>query len=179
MAKRLLVVNQKDQIIRTDTVEKCHKGKGILHRAFTVFIFNDKGQLLIQQRSKFKKLWPLFWETSCSSHPQKRENCLEVAKKRLKEELGIKCPPQFLTKFRYQAPYKKIGSENEICWLLVGKYNGKISADQKEINNWKWVSLKELAQDVKKTKNKNKYTPWLKIGLEKYLKFKWTKKKKI
>ena len=85
MPGKLLIVNKKDEILRSETKEKCHEGKGILHRAFSVFIFNNKNQLLLQKRSKFKLLWPLYWSNSCCSHPKKGENIQSAAKKRLKE----------------------------------------------------------------------------------------------
>lgn len=174
MEKRLLVVNQKDQVIRTETAENCHKGKGILHRAFSILIFNKKNQVLLTKRSKVKKLWPLFWDASCNSHPQKGENYVGAAEKRLKEELGFTSSLKLIDKFQYQGRYinagKNLGSENEICALLIGEYAGRIKPDPKEIGGWKWVNLKTFGKDI--AKNPQKYTPWLKIGLEKYLKFK-------
>jgi isopentenyl-diphosphate delta-isomerase len=163
--KKIVLVDKKDKIVGYGDKEKCHQGEGILHRACIVFVFNQNGQLLIQKRSKLKKLWPLFWDNSCSSHPQKGETYLKTIKRRLKEELGFSCQPKFVDKFQYQARYKNIGSENEVCAVFVGKYNGKIKPNPKEIANWKWVELREFKKDI--IKNPNRYTPWLKIGLTK------------
>ena len=169
--KKLLLVNKKDEVIGYETKENCHKGKGLLHRAFSVYLFNNKGQLLIQQRSKFKKLWPLYWANSCCSHPWKGESYAEAGEKRLKEELGFTCSLKMVDKFQYQAQYKDIGSENELCAILVGEYNGEqIKKNSKEVANYKWVSADVLKGDFKK--NPNKYAPWLKIGLKRYLKIK-------
>ncbi len=167
MAERLLIVDENDKIVGTETKEKCHERKGILHRAFTVFLFNDKGQLLIQKRSKLKKLWPGYWENSCSSHPLKGESYVRAGERRLKEELRISCRLKFLDKFQYQAFYKNVGSENEICAILIGKYNGKIKPNPKEVAAWKWIGLEELEKEIEK--NPQKYTPWLKIGLKKLM----------
>ena len=170
---KLILINKKDEIVGYENKEKCHRGKGILHRAFTVFVFNDRNQVLIQKRSRLKKLWPLFWESSCSSHPCRSETQLRVAKRRLKEELGINCSLQTIGKFQYQAPYKNFGSENEVCAILVGKYNGDPKPDPKEVASWKWIEIKELQKNI--DKNPKKYTPWLKIGLKKLIALKKSK----
>ncbi len=166
--KKLLLVNKKDEVIGPETKEKCHEGKGVLHRAFSIYIFNAKGRLLIQQRSKFKKLWPLYWTNSCCSHPNKDESYVKTGEKRLKEELGFTCPLKMIDKFQYQAQYKDVGSENELCAILTGEYNGKIKSNIKEVASWKWIDVNKVKGDFKK--NPDKYTPWFKTGLKKYLK---------
>lgn len=167
---KLLVVDKNDKILGFEDKEKCHQGKGILHRAFSIYLFNDKGQLLIQQRSKFKKLWPFFWANTCCSHSYKGEDYVKAGERRLKEELGLVSPLQMADKFQYQAKYRDVGSENEICAILKGKYNGNIKPDPKEIADWKWVDVEKLKNDFKK--NPEKYAPWLKIGLKRYLEIK-------
>lgn len=169
--KKLLLVDKKDKVIGFETKEKCHQGKGILHRAFSVYIFNDKGQLLIQQRSKFKPLWPLYWwAPTCCSHPRKGEEYIDAGERRLKEEFGFTCSLKMIDKFQYHAKYKDVGSENEMCAILIGRYNGKTKANSKEISDWKWVSVSKLQNDFKK--NPDKYVLWLKTGLKRYLKIK-------
>ncbi len=168
--KKLLVVDKKDRVLRLESKEKCHRGKGILHRAFSVYIFNDKNQLLIQQRSKFKKLWPFYWANSCCSHIRKGEDYLRAGERRLKEELGFTCPLKLVDKFQYQAKYKNIGSENEICAILIGRYNGKekTKKNPQEVKDVKWVNVEKLKKDF--NENPQKYAPWFKIGLRRYLK---------
>ena len=161
---KLVVVNKDDEKIGLEDKLKCHLGKGILHRAFTIFIFNSKNQLLIQKRSKNKFLWPLTWEASCSSHPLQNEDYITAGKKRLKKELGFSCRLKFQDKFRYQTKYKNIGSEYEVCALLIGKYNGRVIANPKEVTDWKWVDVKTLKKDL--VKNPKKYCSWLKIALK-------------
>jgi len=168
--KKLILVNKKDKVVGFETKEKCHQGKGILHRAFSIYLFNNKGQLLIQQRSKFKKLWPLYWANTCCSHPRQDESYVKAGERRLKEELGFSCFLKMVDKFQYQAKYKNVGSENEMCAVLVGEYDGKVKANPKEIAAWKWVDVGKLKEDFKK--NPGRYTPWLKIGLKRYLKIK-------
>lgn len=163
---KLILANKKDKKIELKNKKKTHSGRGILHRAFTIFVFNSKNQLLIQKRSKDKFLWPLIWEASCSSHPLPKENYISAAKKRLKKELGFSCKLKLLGQFQYQANYKNIGAENEICAFLTGEYNGKIKPNKKEIAEYKWIKIKELKKDL--IRNPKKYAPWLKIALKKY-----------
>lgn len=166
----LVLVNKKDKVVGFETKEKCHQGKGILHRAFSVYLFNNKGQLLIQQRSKFKKRWPLYWANTCCSHPRKDESYVKAGERRLKEEFGFSCSLKMVDKFQYQAKYRDVGSENEMCAILVGEYNDKIKANPKEIADWKWVDIDKLRDDFRK--NPGRYVPWSKIGLKRYLKIK-------
>jgi len=168
--KKLILVNKKDKVVGFETKEKCHQGKGILHRAFSIYLFNNKGQLLIQQRSKFKKLWPLYWANTCCSHPRQDESYVKAGERRLKEEFGFSCFLKMVDKFQYQAKYKDVGSENEMCAVLVGECDGKVKANPKEIADWKWVDIDKLQDDFKR--NPDKYAPWFKIGLGRYLKIK-------
>jgi isopentenyl-diphosphate Delta-isomerase len=168
MEEKLLIVDEKDNIIATETREKCHSGDGILHRAITSFVFNDKGQLLITQRSNLKKLWPGSWDTSCSTHVYENETYEKAGERRLPQELGFSCKLKFLLKFQYQVKYKDIGSENEVCALLIGKYNGQITPNPQEVMDYKWIPADKLEEAI--SKNPEKYTPWLKIALKEYLK---------
>lgn len=162
MNKKLIIINNKNEVIGIETKEKCHAGEGILHKAIAVFIFNYKDQLLLTKRSKFKNLWPGFWDTSVATHIYPNETSEKSGKRRLFQELGIRYKPKFLFKFQYKAKYKNIGSENEICDILVGRYNGEIKPNPKEIGDYRWVSLDKLRRDI--SRNPNQYTPWLKIA---------------
>ncbi len=166
--KRLLVVDNKDNILYKETKTRCHKGRGVQHRAFSILIFNNKNELLIQKRSKYKKLWPLYWSNSCCSHPTKDEHYERSAKKRLKEELGFTCKLKFLYKFRYKAKYKNIGSENELCAVLIGRYNKKPKINKKEVAEFKFISLKKLKEDIKS--HPQEYSPWFKLEIKYILK---------
>ena len=165
-----MLVDKNDKVIGTKEKMKCHEGEGVLHRAFSVYIFNPKGELLIQQRSKQKHLWPLHWSNSCCSHPRKGETYVDSSERRLEEELGFTCALRSVDQFQYRAKYKDVGSENEILTVLVGVYDGEVDPDPGEINKWKWISLEKLKDDIKK--NPDLYTPWFKKGLERYLKIK-------
>ena len=160
--KEVILVDKNDKKVGKKDALSAHFGDGLLHRAFTIFIFNKKGEILLQKRSKEKFLWPQYWECSCSSHPEPGENLLTSAKKRLKEELGISCNVKKVGKFYYFANYKKRGSEKEICWLLVGNYQGKISPNKKEVAKIRWISPQELKKEIEKSPQK--FAPWLKIA---------------
>jgi isopentenyl-diphosphate delta-isomerase len=165
----LTVVDKKSNIIGYEEKEKCHDGGGILHSAFSIFIFNDKKQLLIQQRSKYKRLWPLHWSNSCCSHPRAKETLKAAAERRLREELGFSCNLKYLYKFRYFARYKHFGSENEICSVLIGKSNNGIILNPREIADCKWVNITELINEIHQ--NPDKFTPWFKIEIKDILSY--------
>lgn len=166
--KKLVLVNKKDEQIGLAEKDAAHQGRGALHRAFSVYIFDDKGRLLLQQRSRRKKLWPLFWSNSCCSHPREGENYEAAGERRLREELGFTVRLRLADKFQYQASYKDIGSENEICAVLIGRYNGEAALNREEAAACKWIALKELERDI--SKNPARYTPWLKIALKRKFK---------
>lgn len=181
--KKVVLVNKKDEVVGLENKVKAHLGQGILHRAFTILVFNKKGEVLLQKRAKEKMLWPLVWETTCSSHPLENETHKEAGEKRLKQELGFSCPLKLIDKFVYRSVYKNgstgsprvIGAENEVCGLLKGEYNEGVKADPKETAEWKWVGLSELREDIKN--NPEQYAPWLKIALQKITKINKSLKK--
>jgi isopentenyl-diphosphate delta-isomerase len=159
--EKLIVVNKDDEELDYKTKAECHQGHGILHRAFSIFIFNDKLQLLLQQRSEQKLLWPMFWSNSCCSHPRKGEIYKIATKRRLKEELGLETPLIYLYKFQYQASFGSIGSENELCSVFIGKTNETVSINQNEIAEWKFVDLNLMDEILQQ--EAQVYTPWFKM----------------
>ena len=167
----LIVVDKHDTIIDYKSKIDCHQGDGILHRAFSIFIFNDDGQLILQKRSNKKWLWPHYWSNSCCSHPRKGEKVEEAAYRRLKEELGIESPLTFLFKFQYSVPYKNVGSEREMCSVLIGKSNSHISPNKNEIDEWKYMDIEKLDENM--SVNPDKYTPWFKLEWERIKKDHW------
>ncbi len=166
--KQLVLVDENDNVIGSETKEKCHDGNGILHRAFSVFIFNSKNRLLIHKRSGQKRLWPLFWTNTCCSHPSEDETYEQGGERRLKEELGLSCSLKFLYKFQYQVPFEDRGSENEMCAILIGRCDSDPSPDPEEVAEWKFMDLEELQKDIEQ--NPEKYTPWFKMEMERLLK---------
>jgi len=137
-----------------------------LHRSFSIFIFNSKGELLIQQRAKSKYHSPLLWSNTCCSHPRPKEKLIEAAKRRLKEEMGIKASHlKELSTFTYKA---KSGNfiEHEFDHVFVGKFDGNPKPNKKEVEGFKWINLQELKRDMKKYPRK--YTFWFKRMMKLY-----------
>jgi len=157
----LILVNVEDNVLGYETKEKCHQGKGKLHRAFSIFIFNGNKELLVQKRSALKPLWPLYWSNSVCSHPRQGEADLDAAYRRLKEEIGLETPLQFLFKFQYRASFKGIGSENELCSVYIGKTDVPIVANPEEIAEWRYTDLEELDREIKA--HPEMYSPWFKM----------------
>ena len=158
---QLILVNEDDRKLGYTSKSECHEGEGKLHRAFSVFIFNSSGQLLIQKRSSHKELWDLHWSNSCCSHPRKNERTKTAAIRRLKEELGIVCKLHHIYKFIYHAQYKDVGSEHEFCHVFVGLFDGEIQANPEEIDDWKFIKIDDLEKELS-TSGEN-YTPWMRM----------------
>ncbi|UCF65709.1 MAG: isopentenyl-diphosphate Delta-isomerase [bacterium] len=157
----LILVNESDKEIGHKNKLACHQGNGILHRAFSIFIFNDAGKVLMQKRSSEKKLWPLFWSNSCCSHPRKGEKIEKATHRRMEEELGFRTDLQFIFKFQYQANYLDIGSENELCSVYIGKSIAVVRPNKNEIEEWQYLSVQELDQKIED--DPTQFTPWFKI----------------
>lgn len=166
--EQVILVNENDEEVGLEEKVTAHLDTGKLHRAFVVFIFNDKKETLIAKRSDGKMLWPLFWDSACVSHPRKDESYEKAGERRLAEELGFSCELEVVDKFQYQEKYKNIGSENEVCATLVGSYTGKIEPNKEEIADFKWISLKDLQEDI--NMNGEKYAIWFKIAFGRLIK---------
>jgi isopentenyl-diphosphate delta-isomerase len=157
----LILVDSSDNEIGFLSKSECHMGAGQLHRAFSVFIFNSSGEVLIQKRSPQKELWGLHWSNSCCSHPRKNENIESAVNRRLAEELTIQCPIHFLYKFTYQENFGNVGSEHELCYVYVGLFDGEIKADPNEVAEYKFLSPEKLDREIK-TSSEN-FTPWMQM----------------
>ncbi len=175
--EKLILVDPEDHVIGYENKDVCHQGEGILHRAFSIFIFNDKLELLLQQRSKDKKLWGLYWSNTCCSHPRKGETYEQATLRRLKEELGFEAPLTFLFKFQYQARFGEIGSENEVCSVYVGKSNQLPSPNPNEIADWKYISVEQLENEMKA--RPDRFTPWFKMEWQRIRNEYWETIKKL
>lgn len=161
----LILVDEADREIGQMSKADCHRGAGVLHRAFSLLIFNDAGELLLQQRSAAKRLWPLYWSNSCCSHPRSHESIEMAIHRRLFEELGVRCPLQFLFKFRYQAQFDASGAEQELCSVYVGTCNQPLAVNRHEISDWRWISPAAL-QDEMSGAGADRFTPWFKMEWE-------------
>jgi isopentenyl-diphosphate delta-isomerase len=157
----LILVDDDDRVVGHLSKGACHDGEGALHRAFSLFIFNRDGELLLQRRSPEKRLWPLHWSNSCCSHPREGETMDEAVDRRLREELGLSSDLVFLFKFQYQARYEDVGSENEMCWVYLGIANGPPTANPHEVEDLCWVTVAELDDRINNAPEE--FTPWIRL----------------
>ena len=160
----VVLVNQKNRKIGIEEKIKAHR-EGKLHRAFSIFIFSSKGELLIQQRAKTKYHSGGLWSNTVCSHPKPNESYRQAVHRRLKEEMGFDCKLKKLFCFIYKAGFQNGLIENEYDCVFVGKFDGKPKPNREEIMKIKWISVKKLKQDI--TLHPKKYSVWLKIALKK------------
>lgn len=163
-AEQLILVDDADHEIGHLSKMDCHVGTGVLHRAFSLFIFNARDELLVQQRSASKSLWPNYWSNSCCSHPRRGESMTAAIHRRLMEELGLRCALKFLFKFKYQAQYDQASAEHELCSVFYGRSSTPVHANREEITDWRWVPLQELQAQL--ADPAQRYTPWFKLEWE-------------
>jgi isopentenyl-diphosphate delta-isomerase len=159
--EKLILVDEHDNETGYKNKDETHDGQGILHRAFSIFIFNDKNELLLQKRSAEKRLWPMYWSNSCCSHPRKGESYEYATERRLKEELELKADLIYLFKFQYQASFEDKGSENELCSVYIGRSNDKPVVNETEIAEWRYISIEQLDKELEE--HPKWYTPWFKM----------------
>ena len=158
-ADTLILVDEADREVGHMGKAQCHDGRGILHRAFSLLIFNPEGELLLQKRAAGKRLWPLYWSNSCCSHPRRFESMEAATQRRLHEELGLRCPLDFLFKFQYQAQWDQSGAENELCSVYIGHVDSPIRVDPAEIAEVRWVSPGQLQEEMAQ-RRPGQFTPW-------------------
>ena len=158
-ADTLILVDENDRDVGRMSKARCHDGDGVLHRAFSLLIFNPRGELLLQQRAAGKRLWPLYWSNSCCSHPRAGEDMQTATRRRLDEELGLACELQFLFKFQYQARFEAQGSENELCWVFIGCSGHTPRVNAVEILAWRWVDPDALQAEMDSA-GAARFTPW-------------------
>ena len=170
MAREEIVSNASEQLILVDDHDReigykgkadCHTGKGVLHRAFSIFVFNRDNELLLQQRSPSKMLWPGYWSNTCCSHPRRGEAMADAVTRRLKQELGFACPLEYLYKFKYQAQFGAVGAEHELCSVYFGRYDGPVDPTITEIAAWRFVGVEELERELQTAPET--FTPWFKM----------------
>ena len=160
-SESLILVDEADREVGHLSKAECHHGRGVLHRAFSLLVFNGDGELLLQQRAASKRLWPLYWSNSCCSHPRRAESMETAIHRRLREELGVRCPLQFLFKFQYQAQFDAAGAEQELCSVFIGRCTEPLEIDRNEIQAWRWIAPQALQAEL--AGGAEKFTPWFKL----------------
>ena len=165
--EHVILVNEKDEQIGTMPKMEAHE-KAVLHRAFSVFVLNDQGELLLQQRAASKYHSPLLWTNSCCSHQRVGESNIEAGKRRLFEEMGFVTELKDVVSFIYKAPFDNGLTEHEFDHVLVGAYNEDPKINIDEVNSLKWMTLEQVKVDMEL--HPEIYTEWFKIIFDQYYK---------
>ncbi|MDC7996327.1 isopentenyl-diphosphate Delta-isomerase [Altibacter sp. HG106] len=163
--EQVILVNDRDEPIGLMGKQEAHV-KGLLHRAFSVFVFNDKNELMLQQRATHKYHSPGLWTNTCCSHQREGEANVSAGKRRLQEEMGFSTELKETTSFIYKAPFDNGLTEHEYDHILVGSYNEAPQINPEEVADWKWESLDQIEADMKE--HPERYTTWFKIIFEKF-----------
>lgn len=164
--EQVILVDEHD--VLTGTMEKmaAHE-KAVLHRAFSVFIFNAQGDLLLQQRAKEKYHSGGLWTNSCCSHPRPGEDTSTAATRRLREELGFETPLEKIFDFVYKADFDNGLTEHEFDHVFVGYYNGEINPDEKEVSDYVYVPMQQIEEAMQT--DPAAYTAWFHIAFPKVM----------
>ena len=161
---KLILVNEKNGPIGTIEKMEAHQ-KALLHRAFSVFIFNSKGEMLLQQRALNKYHSGGLWTNACCSHPYDGQETLAAAEKRLQEEMGFTTPLKKVFDFIYKAPFDNGLTEHEYDHVFTGKYEGVILPDKSEVEDFCFMSMDAIKESLQS--HPQKYTVWFKIAFPK------------
>ena len=165
---KVILVDNNDNKIGLMPKLEAHE-KGVLHRAFSVFIFNNDGELMLQRRALTKYHSPGLWTNTCCSHQRDGETNIISGKRRLNEEMGFDTELFEKTSFIYKAKFDNGLTEHEFDHVLVGSYNHSPIINPNEVDSWKWMSMENVKKDIKD--HPENYTAWFKIIFEKYYKY--------
>ncbi|BFP39685.1 isopentenyl-diphosphate Delta-isomerase [Flavobacteriaceae bacterium GF1] len=165
MEEKVILVNPNDEQIGLMPKMEAHE-KAVLHRAFSVFIMNSNGEIMLQQRAAQKYHSPLLWTNTCCSHQRDGETNIEAGKRRLMEEMGFVTELKEVFSFIYKAPFDNGLTEHELDHVMVGNYNGDPKINPEEVADWKWMFPEDIKCDI--GKNPKAYTAWFKIIFERF-----------
>lgn len=168
MEEKVILVNQQDEKIGLMPKMEAHE-KGLLHRAFSVFIFNSRGDLMLQQRAHNKYHSPGLWTNTCCSHQRDGESNIEAGKRRLMEEMGFETELKETISFIYKAPFDNGLTEHEYDHVMVGNFEGSPVLNEEEVASWKWMPVEEVKADIES--NPSNYTAWFKIIFQKFYQY--------
>ncbi|OCK42817.1 isopentenyl-diphosphate delta-isomerase [Tenacibaculum soleae] len=160
MKEQVILVDAQDNQIGLMEKIEAHE-KALLHRAFSVFVFNDKKELMLQQRAADKYHSPLLWTNTCCSHQRNGETNLAAGKRRLQEEMGFVCDLKEVFSFIYKAPFDNGLTEHELDHVMVGCFNEQPNINKEEVESYKWMTLEAVKKDIED--KPEIYTAWFKI----------------
>lgn len=160
-SEELVLVDDQDREIGYLDKARCHEGEALLHRAFSLFIFNSQGELLLQQRAVGKRLWPGYWSNSCCSHPRRGESMPVATQRRLRQELGLDAELEYVYRFQYHAQFDPSGAERELCWVYLGQSDQAPKINALEVSDWRFVGAGQLNREL--AEQPERFTPWFKL----------------
>ena len=165
VAENVILVDDMDKPLGYEEKMSAHSNGGKLHRAFSIFIFNSKGEVLLQLRAKAKHHFRSLWTNPCCSHPRKDETLEQAAHRKLKQEFGFDTDLREVFSFTYKAtdPESNL-TEHEFDHVFIGKFDGKPKPNPEEIDDWKWTTPSYIAKDM--VANPAQYTPWFRIAFD-------------
>lgn len=163
--EQVVLVNEHDEPIGLMPKMEAHE-KAVLHRAFSVFVLNDRKEIMLQQRAAHKYHSPLLWTNTCCSHQRTGETNLQAGLRRLNEEMGFETPLKELFHFIYKAPFDNGLTEHELDHVMIGYYQNEPLINPEEVASWKWMSIEDIRIDI--LHNPQLYTVWFKIIFEKF-----------
>ena len=165
MAENVILVDDMDKPLGYEEKMSAHSNGGKLHRAFSIFIFNSKGEVLLQLRAKAKHHFRSLWTNPCCSHPRKDETLEQAAHRKLKQEFGFDTDLREVFSFIYKAtdPESHL-TEHEFDHVFIGRFDEKPKPNPDEIDDWKWTTPSQLSKDI--AANPGQYTPWFRIAFD-------------
>jgi isopentenyl-diphosphate delta-isomerase len=167
MEERVILVDENDKVVGTEEKIRVHQDGGKLHRAFSIFVFNGRGELLIHRRAGSKYHFGGLWTNTCCSHPRPGEALEDAVHRRLMQEMGFDTDLREAFSFIYRAESGNGLTEHELDHVFIGEFDGDPRPDPEEADDWKWISVDELREDVRK--RPGNYTPWFRIALERVM----------
>ena len=165
MEEQVILVDTNDQPLGLMPKMEAHE-KGVLHRAFSVFVLNDKDELMLQQRALHKYHSPGLWTNTCCSHQRDGETNIAAGKRRLHEEMGFVTELREVTSFIYKAPFDNGLTEHELDHIMIGNFNNTPNINPEEVASWKWMAVEAVRDDIKS--NPENYTVWFIIIFEQF-----------
>ncbi len=166
MVEEVILVDENDNEIGLMEKMEAHE-KALLHRAFSVFVFNKKGELLLQQRALHKYHSGGLWTNTCCSHPRKGEEVIQSAHRRLMEEMGFDCELELKHKFIYKAPFTNGLTEHELDYIFTGEFETSPNPNADEVASYRWISMEDLQKEI--IEQPENFTVWFRIILDQYL----------
>ena len=161
--ERVILVDEQDNEVGMMEKIEAHE-KALLHRAFSIFVLNDAGQMMLQRRALSKYHSPGLWTNTCCSHPRPGESLEEATRRRIVEEMGFECEMHEVFSFIYKAAFDRGLTEHELDHVFMGIHNDDPLINPEEAEEWKWIDVDDLLADIKE--NPDNYTVWFKIALK-------------